>query len=580
MGMASSQARLLTLTARMHQIEYKAARIEAQKLQLANDTRRVYEDYLDALDMSKIEIRTLNTDGSTTFVEFNAQDIYTYQGITHKQYTLETMDGKTLIPEDIHSVYQSTDTLEDFLKALGIASDAKKTIHHDAVPAKPVIDPEYYNKLNEYNTDTNDWKADEPKLEDFESEGTGRTMAQAFQDAGSSCYTSALSGSTGCYAHVLAHIIDYTASTGFGSPSDSGCNRAYYNSAANNHSTSTGRSFRLDAGDITGAGMDDRGGTKDVTMSMISAYLNKGELAPILETDPDFSNVNLTTEFDRLSSMYSTNGSPKTLKQWAKDLYYLCENYSTFGKTASDVTPTIITFQQHLVGSLNNIDADEYIKAYQKWVAEKPQEPNIADYTSYTAPVAAYDEIVDVVIAEDRDKAQWYTNIWNEMNNSDVKNYNETKAPYVSTVFGNLNTAYEVESKAKATTVYGTSFFGTDQNENYIVIPNDQVNNPNWLTNMVNDGFAILRTYVRKEESMIDTSVAVDTDLREVPDEKLIKKAEAKYEADMKRIDLKDTRYDHELAAIESERNAIKQEMETLKTVSKDNVERTFKLFS
>ena len=55
MGMASSQARLLTLTARMHQIEYKAARIEAQKLQLANDTRRVYEDYLDALDMSKIE---------------------------------------------------------------------------------------------------------------------------------------------------------------------------------------------------------------------------------------------------------------------------------------------------------------------------------------------------------------------------------------------------------------------------------------------------------------------------------------------------------------------------------------------
>ena len=79
---------------------------------------------------------------------------------------------------------------------------------------------------------------------------------------------------------------------------------------------------------------------------------------------------------------------------------------------------------------------------------------------------------------------------------------------------------------------------------------------------------------------MIDTSVAVDTDLREVPDEKLIKKAEAKYEADMKRIDLKDTRYDHELAAIESERNAIKQEMETLKTVSKDNVERTFKLFS
>ena len=54
----------------------------------------------------------------------------------------------------------------------------------------------------------------------------------------------------------------------------------------------------------------------------------------------------------------------------------------------------------------------------------------------------------------------------------------------------------------------------------------------------------------------------------------------AKYEADMKKIDMKDRRYDTELAALDGERNAIKSEMETLKTVAKDNVERTFKLFS
>lgn len=77
-----------------------------------------------------------------------------------------------------------------------------------------------------------------------------------------------------------------------------------------------------------------------------------------------------------------------------------------------------------------------------------------------------------------------------------------------------------------------------------------------------------------------ESSVSTNTGLQEVTDEIALKKAEAKYEADMKRIDLKDRRYDTELAAIEAERNAIKQEMETLKTVSKDNVERTFKLFS
>ena len=579
MGMASSQARLLSLTARMHQIEYKAARIEAQKLQLANDTRRVYEDYLDALEMSKYEIRTLHQDGSTTFVEFSAKDLYTYHGITHKQYTLETMDGKTLIPEDIHAVYQSTDSLEDFLKELGIATDAQKTIHHDAIPAKPVIDPEYYEKLREYNDDLADWKTEEPNLEDFETENENSTMAEAFEEAGSSCYTSAINGYATCYAHVLAHIIDYTKETGFGSPSDNGCNQRFYNSGANNYRTSTGDSFRLAANDITGAGMDDRGGTHDITMSMISKYLNSGEVTPVLETDPAFANVDLSNKFNRLSSMYNPNGTTKTLKQWAEDLYYLCHNYNTMGKTASDVTPTIVTFQQHLIGSLNNIDVNEYIRAYQEWTENEPQEPNIADYTSYTDPVDAYDEVVDVVIAQDKDKAQWYTNIWNEMNDSEVKNYYESVGNYNGT-FGHLDKAYEVESTPKATTNYATSFFGTEQNENYIVIPADQLDNPTWLKNMVNDAFAILRVYVRKDEDIVDTSVAVDTDLREVPDEKLIKKAEAKYEADMKRIDLKERRYDHDLAAIETERNAIKQEMETLKTVSKDNVERTFKLFT
>ena len=44
MGLASSQARLLQLTSRMHQIEYKAAKFEAQKLQMANESTRVYND--------------------------------------------------------------------------------------------------------------------------------------------------------------------------------------------------------------------------------------------------------------------------------------------------------------------------------------------------------------------------------------------------------------------------------------------------------------------------------------------------------------------------------------------------------
>ena len=112
------------------------------------------------------------------------------------------------------------------------------------------------------------------------------------------------------------------------------------------------------------------------------------------------------------------------------------------------------------------------------------------------------------------------------------------------------------------------------------------------LANMINSGWV---TIVQKDSvegkfydpiseplkfANFETSVATNTNLQEVSDEIALKKAEARYEANMRAIDLKDRKYDTDLAALEAERNAIKQEMETLKTVAKDNVERTFRLFS
>ena len=100
-----------------------------------------------------------------------------------------------------------------------------------------------------------------------------------------------------------------------------------------------------------------------------------------------------------------------------------------------------------------------------------------------------------------------------------------------------------------------------------------------WLTNLVNNGFVTLQKK-DNDGKFFDTSVSTDTHLQEVADETGLRKAEAKYEADMKRIDNKDKKFDYDLAALDNERNAIKEEMETLKTVAKDNVERTFRLFS
>ena len=101
------------------------------------------------------------------------------------------------------------------------------------------------------------------------------------------------------------------------------------------------------------------------------------------------------------------------------------------------------------------------------------------------------------------------------------------------------------------------------------------------IANLINSGeFVLIQVGSTPEFAEDFTSVATNTNLHETSDDIDIRKAEAKYEANMKRIDTKDRKYDTDLAALDNERNAIKQEMETLKTVAKDNVERTFKLFS
>ena len=76
------------------------------------------------------------------------------------------------------------------------------------------------------------------------------------------------------------------------------------------------------------------------------------------------------------------------------------------------------------------------------------------------------------------------------------------------------------------------------------------------------------------------STVSTDTQMGEVSDEVELAKAEVEYESDMKKINAKDKKYDTELSTLENQRNAMKEEMEGLKTVIKENIDRTFKIFT
>lgn len=105
-----------------------------------------------------------------------------------------------------------------------------------------------------------------------------------------------------------------------------------------------------------------------------------------------------------------------------------------------------------------------------------------------------------------------------------------------------------------------------------------------WFSNMVESGMITIQMWDNTgKKGWSDTSFATSTSnnyLQKVQDDKELKKAEAKYEHELDIINNKDSKYDTELSKLETERTAITTEMDSIKKVKDDNIERTFGIFS
>lgn len=117
MGMAASQARLLAITARIHDTEYQAQSIQNAKVQLATQSDQVYQDYLAALDATSLTIT--DWEGNTMVANFNAIVGRNAVDTGKNKYAIKTDRGELVVPNDIYEAYQ------DF-KAEGLGNDPYK----------------------------------------------------------------------------------------------------------------------------------------------------------------------------------------------------------------------------------------------------------------------------------------------------------------------------------------------------------------------------------------------------------------------------------------------------------------------
>ncbi|MBQ6515981.1 hypothetical protein IJI31_02250, partial [bacterium] len=123
---------------------------------------------------------------------------------------------------------------------------------------------------------------------------------------------------------------------------------------------------------------------------------------------------------------------------------------------------------------------------------------------------------------------------------------------------------------------YGSEFTTEDLSANALT-------DPAVLRELVYNAYAIIQAQIYDEDTgrheWKDTSVATNVGLRERTDDEQLAKAEAEYEAALRRIDRKEQQYDKELAKFDQERKALTTQLDTLKTCIKENIDRTFKIF-
>ena len=105
MGMSASQARLLSLTARLHDVEYKAQNIMSQKLSLATQRDELYQDYCDALDATCIKTAFMSN-GKETYLDANFSTLCEYNKDRCVNYALvNNRNGLLIVSEEVKQAY-------------------------------------------------------------------------------------------------------------------------------------------------------------------------------------------------------------------------------------------------------------------------------------------------------------------------------------------------------------------------------------------------------------------------------------------------------------------------------------------
>lgn len=145
MGMAASQARLLSITARLSDNENSGQSLSFTKISLANQTEQLNADYNAALNKTKLTVLTGFNGSEEIYTDIGYGVLNNYNAIAGgKQYCITDKDGRMLVTQRYAEAFeQGNGDLTKFLAAFGFTkadinvTEADKTLNAEGVDTNP-----------------------------------------------------------------------------------------------------------------------------------------------------------------------------------------------------------------------------------------------------------------------------------------------------------------------------------------------------------------------------------------------------------------------------------------------------------
>ena len=520
MGMAASQARLLSITARMSNNENTGQAVSYSKQRLADQTQQITNEYNEALNATKLTVLTGFNGAVANYEDISYNRMTGLQMATSaKQYVVTDTKGRVLVTEAIADAYiKSKGNYNMFLAQFGLSqADISVQINNDN------------GEKNEHGLTPTQQQIHEAWDKYFASVGINKFMPE--HDLGISFTETYAYGTKGTSDD------DYSIGDGYAgfikTKTDENGNILYNK-----------KDLEDEFGNIV---KDENGATVQVDDLTKPIFIDKDNNEFTYEYRyVDKSNNNIIS-YDIDSDGDGENDSYSASVQENDD--YMLKDINA---SRQIIEPII-----YEGSSQESRDLYDYAMAItEAYLRVGTGENGVAFKKTYNL-----DDYKSAANLENKNELKYYRNIFDKIQTSGFFTYTHTAAKATK---GNDKDHYIYDETTKGTTK---------------VVKNPLKDNYTFEA-ALRDGSLRLQYYSSTEKNFISTTISEDNCIQEVADERAIAKAESKYNQDMADLENKDKKFDLELKKLDTEHKALETEYESVKQVVNKNVETSFKIFS